>query len=242
MAYELRPAERSEGLLFYGTDSEGEQRHGAIGYMRADFGRSGKEFWTTWFDVQRHLKSPAFKAEFDDVINSLRNDGEKPPFASRANLEAYLANHTATPLTNYALGLMIGTLNYTYTFRCTPRPGDYDIYVRAFDNRWLLPELAGEHDLPDFCYSTTPHSGELIIIKRGERGYYSCEYSTPDKKYNLEYAKDCNIRLGVTKRQEEAMISGSMLGFDTPAAKPWNYDLNGQPRPLSKTKNEPERG
>jgi hypothetical protein len=127
MAYELRPAERKEGWLFYGTDDEGEQRHGAIGYMRADFGRSGKEFWTTWFDAQRHLKTPAFKSEFQEMIDSLRNDGEKPPFASRANLQAYCAANPATPLTSNALGLMIQTLNYTYTFRCTPRPGDYDI-------------------------------------------------------------------------------------------------------------------
>jgi hypothetical protein len=53
MAYELRPAERSEGWLFYNTDSEGEQRHGAIGMMRADFGRSGKEFWTTFVTARK---------------------------------------------------------------------------------------------------------------------------------------------------------------------------------------------
>jgi hypothetical protein len=242
MAYELRPAERSEGLLFYGTDSEGEQRHGAIGYMRADFGRNGKEFWTTWFDVQRHLKIPAFKSEFDDVINSLRNDGDKPPLASRANLEAYLANHTATPLTNHALGLMIGTLNYTYTFRCAPRPGDYDVYVRSFDNRWLLPELAGEHELPQYCYSLLPSSGELIRIQRGESGYHLCNAAGMPPGLARFKADDQNELRHITKRQEAAMLGGLLFGWDTPAAKPWNYDLNGEPRPLTKTKNEPERG
>lgn len=47
-----------------------------IGYLRADFGSSGKEFYSSWNDFRKDLKTDEFKAEFDDVINSLReNDG-----------------------------------------------------------------------------------------------------------------------------------------------------------------------
>lgn len=48
---------------------------GLIGYLRADFGSNGNEFWTTWNDFRKDLKTDEFKAEFDEVINGLR-DGD----------------------------------------------------------------------------------------------------------------------------------------------------------------------
>lgn len=48
---------------------------GLIGYLRADFGSTGNEFWTTWNDFRKDLKTDELKAEFDDVINGLR-DGD----------------------------------------------------------------------------------------------------------------------------------------------------------------------
>ena len=42
---------------------------GLIGYLRADFGSNGNEFWTTWNDFRKDLKTDEFKAEFDEVIN-----------------------------------------------------------------------------------------------------------------------------------------------------------------------------
>ena len=50
---------------------------GLIGYLRADFGSNGNEFWTTWNDFRKDLKTDDFKKEFDLVINSYRfGDGE----------------------------------------------------------------------------------------------------------------------------------------------------------------------
>lgn len=36
-----------------------------------------------------------------------------------------------------------------------------------------------------------------------------------------------NARLGVTPAQREAMLAGSMFGWDTPAANPDMYDAEG---------------
>ena len=74
-----------------------------------------------------------------------------------------------------------------------------------------------------------PSTDELIIIKRGETGYYRCEFSTDDRAYNRELADDRNVKLGVSKAQEEAMLAGSMHGWDVPAADPKNYDDKGNP-------------
>lgn len=84
-------------------------------------------------------------------------------------------------------------------------------------------------DLPEVCYSILPSTGDVIIIKHGESGYYRCEYSTEDKAFNREFANDRNANLGVSKAQIEAMLAGSMYGWDVPAADPKSYDENGTP-------------
>ena len=238
--YTLLPAEQAESGLFFRLDGEAAERHGAVGYLRADFGKSGGEFWTTWFDCEKNLKTPAFKREFDNVVNSLRDDGEKPPFASRGNLSAFCAANPGL-FTERGGGYRIRTQDYSYYIRCLPSYSDYDIGIYAYDSRWLLPELAGKHELPDMCYSTLPSNGDIIIIKCGERGHYRCEYTTDDAGYNREFANDRNVKLGVTRAQEEAMLAGSIFGWDTPAAKPWYYNRDGTPHPPRPVKNEPER-
>jgi hypothetical protein len=229
VAYELLPS-KDEGSLFFRLDGETALRCGAIGYMRLDFGKSGKEFRTTWFDGLKHLKTHEFKTEFNEVVDSLRNDGDRPPFASRENLAAFCAKTPGKELTVRGGGYTVRTLDRSYCFCCRPAQGDYDIYCFCYDNRCLLPELAGKHDLPDICYSVEPSTGDLILLKAGERGYYRCEYSADDPKYNLAFAAERNTKLGVTRAQEEAMLAGSIFGFDVPAAKPWNYEPDGTPR------------
>lgn len=82
-------------------------------------------------------------------------------------------------------------------------------------------------DLPEVCFSILPSTGDVIIIKHGESGYYRCEYSTEDKAFNREFANDRNANLGVSKAQVEAMLAGSMYGWDVSAADPKSYDVNG---------------
>jgi hypothetical protein len=74
--------------------------------------------------------------------------------------------------------------------------------------------------LPEFCYGTLMVTGETIIIKRGESGYYN---ST--RQFD---ADTLNSELGITKAQKEAMTAGSMFGWDVPASDPSLYDDDGK--------------
>lgn len=93
--------------------------------------------------------------------------------------------------------------------------------------------------LPEQCYSVLPDTGELIIIKKGESGYYRTDIDMGDKTENRVLADEYNIKLGVSKAQEQAMSAGSMFGWAVPAADPKNYDDNGKPtRPKNKDRGD----
>ena len=83
-------------------------------------------------------------------------------------------------------------------------------------------------EIISITFANLPGTDEVIIIKRGESGYYTCEYSTDDKAFNRAMVDDRNSNLGVSKAQVEAMLAGSMFGWDVPAADPKSYDENGK--------------
>jgi hypothetical protein len=227
--YTLQKTGINEQKLFYRLDGEPAERHGAVGYLRCDYGKSGDEFWTTWFDNQPLLKSPAFKTEFNGVIDYLREASQKSYPYDGSFAERCLLN-MRRPVTDTAVRFKIQTEQFSYYVRCQPRQGDYDFYCMAYDNRYLLPELAGKHELPSSCYSVLPSSGELVILDIGESGYTISSGSQPERNVNRTKADYKNWSLGVTRAQEEAMLAGSLFGWDTPAAKPWNYEQDGSPR------------
>ncbi len=79
--------------------------------------------------------------------------------------------------------------------------------------------------LPDTCFSVLPSTGQLIIIKNGENGYYPSEWDTGSREKNREIASDHNEQRGISDIQESAMLAGSMFGWNTPGANPqWYLD------------------
>ena len=75
--FHIRPARPEEAGLFYAQHPEENKRLGAVGSVRMDFGRSGNEFWHTWWPRgPEELNSPAFKAELQEVVDTLRRAGE----------------------------------------------------------------------------------------------------------------------------------------------------------------------
>jgi len=84
-------------------------------------------------------------------------------------------------------------------------------------------------NLPEQCYSALLDTGAVVILKRGETGYYKTDIPFQDKESAKQLVAEYNTKLGVTKAQSEAMKAGSMFGFEVPGADPKNYDENGTP-------------
>jgi hypothetical protein len=93
--------------------------------------------------------------------------------------------------------------------------------------------------LPEQCYSVLPDTGGLIIIKKGESGYYRTDIDMGSKSGNRALAEEYNAKSGISKAQEQAMSAGSMFGWAIPGADPKNYDEQGQPiRPKRKDRGD----
>lgn len=74
--------------------------------------------------------------------------------------------------------------------------------------------------LPDLCYSNLGSTGAVIILKKGEIGYYKPDIPRTSKEEAKAIVDDMNRKLGVSEEQQAAMHAGSIWGFHVPAADP----------------------
>ena len=130
--FHIRPARPEEAGLFYAQHPEEDKRLGAVGHVRMDFGRSGNEYWHTWWPRgPEELNSPAFKAELQQIVGKLREDVLKSRFA----MERFCYDHGGKIDGGYVqnYGYIVETEHYRYCLRCNPSPGDYNGYLTAYD-------------------------------------------------------------------------------------------------------------
>lgn len=299
MDLDMRALTEKEDKYTFSNSMQISMQCGLIGHLRADMDSDGNGFFSSWEDYRKELKTDEFKDEFDNVINSLREEGDI--LYNRKSLAKYCYSSPQAKMNNEQdyYEVRVDTQKYAYLCRLNPNKGEYNLYCYCYIKDWLdkhirsaekgirfiTPEYKekfrisdGEKiritfsdgevkdrvcryiddshvevgddlyhicefaermeqcgatfiplrsDLPEVCYSILPSTGDAIIIKHGESGYYRCEYSTEDKAFNREFANDRNANLGVSKAQVEAMLAGSMYGWDVPAADPKSYDVNG---------------
>lgn len=108
-----------------------------IGYLRADFGTTGKEFYSSWNDFRKDLKTDEFKAEFDNVINALReNDGI---LSGRGAMSKHCYDTPESSFENdrEEYGVRVDTEKYAYLMRLNPRQGEYNLYCYCYEKQWL---------------------------------------------------------------------------------------------------------
>ena len=279
------------------------QQTGCIGYLRADFGASGKEFYSTWNDTCSFFKTDEFKKEFDDVINALRLDEKYGKMlGDRTSLSKYCHDNAKqySGADNQYFGVRVDTDNHTYLLRLNPNRGEYNLYCYCYVKKYLETQLVqaskgirfitphyreifripdgdkiriihsdGEKydkpcryiddyhtevgdrlyhicefaelmerngskviplrsSLPERCYSVAESTGNLIIITKGEMGFTNVNDKKNTLEQNRELADGHNAEMGVTKVQEQAMLAGSMFGWNVAAADPKNYNEQGK--------------
>ncbi len=297
--FEKRAMTEEEDKYSFSQSSQISGQTGLIGYLRADMDTDGNGFFSTWFDWRKDLKTDEFKTELDEVINSLREEGDV--LHNRGALAVYCRSTPQARMKTEQeyFGIRVDTEKYAYLLRLNPNKGEYNLYCYCYRRDWLDDHIRqarrgirfikpnyeekfriadgekvritlsdGEQldrvcryiddyhlevgdltfhicefaermeqnessvvplrsDLPDCCYSVNKVTGELIILKKGEKGFYRTDITTKGREESRELADFQNGKLGVTKAQEAAMYWGSLNGFDTPGADPKQFDADG---------------
>ena len=298
--YEKRAMIEAEDKYTFRQSTQISMQTGLIGHLRADMDTDGNGFFSSWFDFREELKTDEFKAEFDDVINSLREEGDI--LHNRRALAKYCY---CTPQSRMQeepgyYGVRVDTEKYAYLLRLNPDRGEYNLYCYCYRRDWLDQHLKDaekgirfidshykelfripdggkvkihyswnedqirtcryiddyhveigsnlyhicefaermeqggctyapmEPPLPPMCYSILPSTGEVIQIDRWQKGYTATSFNDGNRAENEAIKDKFNEKLGVSKAQEQAMLAGSMIRWDSIAAKPKSYDENGK--------------
>ena len=144
-SFDTIPLNPNERLYTYNQSQQIDMQTGFIGYLRADMGTNGNEFWSTWNDFRKDLKTDAFKSEFDDVINSFREKGQ---FLSNRQTLSSFCDDTQKVLkfgerygAGRDYGVRVNTKNYAYLMRLNPHKGEYNLYCYCYRKDWLDSHL-----------------------------------------------------------------------------------------------------
>ena len=144
--FSIRGAIPREQKFTYRQPSNLLNQAGFIGYLRGDFGSSGNEFYTTWFDFNTLRKSPVFQQTFDDIINALRSD-DYGLLKSRSSICDFARQYPRSAFngaycTEYAF--RVDTKEHTVLVRCNPTQGDYNFSVYCFLREPFNEQLEAE--------------------------------------------------------------------------------------------------
>ena len=132
--FPLKAALPDEKALFYSGESEILPR---IGYIRADFGSSGEEFWHSWNPGEATaFNTPEFRAEFHVLMECLRTD----LLSSREGMRQYLREHPGLLLEDSYLKV-IGYRMPKFTVK-TPLSFQYNVHAMPDRPHRHFPQIA----------------------------------------------------------------------------------------------------
>lgn len=76
-------------------------------------------------------------------------------------------------------------------------------------------ESVTQKDLPDNCYDFNDNTNQIIIIKKGQTGYYPTNIEFENKEQAEDIINKANEALKVTPEQRDVMRAASMFGWNT---------------------------
>lgn len=191
MDIEIKTMQPEERNYAYRQSQQISMQTGLIGYLRADFGTTGKEFYSTWNDFQNDLKTNEFKAEFDKVINSLR--GKDGILSDRDSLSRYCCTVPESSFGNdREYGIRVNTQKYSYFMRLNPHKGEYNLYCYCYVKEWLDNHMKKAERGIRFIY---PNYKELFRIPDGDK--IRITLSTDEKLDRIcRYIDDYHLEVG----------------------------------------------
>ena len=192
MELEKRAMTEAEDKYTFRQSSQISGQCGLIGHLRADMNTDGNGFFSSWFDYRPDLKTDDFKAEFEEVINSLQEEGDV--LHSRSDLAKYCYS---TPQSKMQAeqdyyGVRVDTEKYAFLLRLNPNKGEYNLYCYCYRRDWLDSHLRQAERGIRFI---NPNYKELFRIPDGDR--VRLLYSDGEKAdRTCRYIDDYHVEVG----------------------------------------------
>ena len=179
----IKPATKEECLYSFRQHPQIASQTGCIGYLRGDFGKTGQEFFTSWFPISNTLKTEFFCKELDKTVNYLRSI-KCGLLADRAHMRGFCA---AFPEDEFERGprccFRIDTEAHTFILSCTPNCGDYNFYIYCYVRKWFtnhLQDAKGGIRFVDTDYNELfrINDGDRIevVSLTGDKSEYECRF------------------------------------------------------------------
>ena len=190
--FEKRPMIEEEDKYTFRQSSQIFAQTGFIGYLRADMDTDGNGFFSSWNDWRPDLKTDEFKAEFDEVVNSLREESDI--LHDRKALAHYCystpQSKMKTEIDYY--GVRIDTEKYAYLLRLNPNKGEYNVYCYCYVKDWLNGHI---HEARKGIRFINSHYKELFRIPDG--GKIKIHYAwNEDQVRTCRYIDEYHVEVG----------------------------------------------
>lgn len=189
--YLKRPMIEEEDIYTFHQSAQICSQTGLIGYLRVDMGSQGRGFFSNWTNYRADLKTEEFKAELDEVINSLRE-----PEDILHDLDALKRYCENTPQAKMEIvscyGVRIDTEKHAYLLRLNPTKGEYNLYVYCYVKDWLNGHIREARKGIRFIDS---HYKELFRIR--DNGKIKIHYSWGESIVrSCRYIDDYHVEVG----------------------------------------------
>ena len=190
----IRPMTKPERMYSYTQSQQIMGQTGCIGHLRGDMGSDGKGFFSSWDDHDGELKTDAFKAEFDDVVNAMRSDPQYGGILKdRSALSHYCYSQPESSFGNdREYGFRADTAQYAYLMRLNPNRGEYNFYIYCYRHDWLDRHMKHAERGIRFI---TPEYKELFRIPDGDSIRITREDGTHTDKA-CRYIDDYHVEIG----------------------------------------------
>ena len=190
--FEKRAMIETEDKYTFRQSAQISGQTGLIGYLRDDMDTDGNGFFASWNDWRRDLKTDEFKAEFDDVINSLREEGDILHNRKALAHYCYSTPQSKMQTEQYYYGVRVDTEKYAYLLRLNPNKGEYNLYCYCYVKDWLDGHMKEAERGIRFIDS---HYKELFRIPDG--GKIIIHYSwNEDQVRTCRYIDDYHVEVG----------------------------------------------
>ena len=192
--FSVRAATEPERMYTFESGTQISAQAGLIGYLRADFGSTGKMFYSTWNDFDKERNTEEFSAEFDDVINWLRSRDNADGFLrGRSEMESYCMKHDEAAFHDSFdyYGFRVDSEKYAYIMRITPRQGVYNLYCHCYIKEHLDWHLTNAEKGIRFI---DPAYNDLFWIRDGGKIRITFENGS-SKERTCRYIDPCHFEI-----------------------------------------------